>query len=212
MARGIVDGFETEDRDDARGTRFLDAPTEGADLLADHLQRTACVHHRRLQEFHAQEGEVTALPPQQRRRSDGGDRPGTGRSARGRTVAVPQPVLVHSGAQGIARDAEGGRGATDIAAAGAERGFDARRAGCTPGTGSGDFPASAALRVRKSSMAAVISSPSESRATRSMALANSRTLPGQRWAMRASRASRCQRARVASRSRRRPGPGNGRRG
>ena len=38
-------------------------------------------------------------------------------------------------------------------------------------------------------MTSVISSPSESKATRSMALASSRTLPGQRWAARAARAS-----------------------
>ena len=43
--------------------------------------------------------------------------------------------------------------------------------------------------TRKSSMTSVISSPSESKATRSMALASSRTLPGQRWAARAARAS-----------------------
>ena len=50
-------------------------------------------------------------------------------------------------------------------------------------------PPSIPSGTRKSSMTSVISSPSESKTTRSMALASSRTLPGQRWAARAARAS-----------------------
>jgi hypothetical protein len=37
---------------------------------------------------------------------------------------MSQAVLVHARAQRIARDAEGGRGAANVAAGGAEGGFD----------------------------------------------------------------------------------------
>ena len=62
MARGIVDGVEAEDRDDAGGTGLLDVPTEGSDLLADHLQRPTNVYCWRLRKLHAHERQVTALP------------------------------------------------------------------------------------------------------------------------------------------------------
>ena len=38
VARGVVDGLQAEDGDDARGARLLDASAEGADLVGDQLQ------------------------------------------------------------------------------------------------------------------------------------------------------------------------------
>lgn len=65
VAWGIVDGFEAEGRDDACGTPILDPPSEGSDLLADHLQRAAYLYRWRLRKLHTQEGQVTALPLRQ---------------------------------------------------------------------------------------------------------------------------------------------------
>ncbi len=62
MARRVVDGLEAEDGDDARGTRLFDASAEGADLVADHLQRTRDVGRRRRRQPHPQEGQVATVP------------------------------------------------------------------------------------------------------------------------------------------------------
>src|SRR5262249_48012091 len=98
MARGVVNGLETEDRAEARGTRSLDAPAEGADLVPDHLQGRRPLTRRWRPKPHPQEGQAAVAPLR------GGPRrhPWDGRGTQSRPgghapVPMSKAVLVHAG-------------------------------------------------------------------------------------------------------------------
>mgnify|MGYP003694660065 CR=1 FL=1 len=99
VARRVVDGFETEDGDDARGARFLDAPAEGAGPCR--RPSPACrgpspgdgarsLTRRKARRRRCHCGEIPAGAG----RTDSGTMQ---RSRRQDPVAMPEAVLVHRG-------------------------------------------------------------------------------------------------------------------